>query len=139
MARFELHGEVWRLLRRFRRCMGICPAQKSLSFAEWIYPHHAHGWALEKLAQALRAQRTHSRDVRWGELGIWTAVFELLVQECKAALILIDSCIIKTHRKAKTVLFVNDRYLRSQITYYLNPDYRNGDSLRPIFIVYVHW
>lgn len=53
------------------------------------------------LARALRTPTTvYIRYVRWGERGVWRAIFDALAQECEDALLFIDGSIVKAHRAA---------------------------------------
>ena len=40
------------------------------------------------------------RYVRWGQRGIWKAIFDALAEECEDALVFVDGLIVKAHRAA---------------------------------------
>ncbi len=102
MARFDLSDAEWLIIEPLLPKRGRGPARRDgRVILNGIFYILRTGAPWCDLPERYGPPTTVcNRYVRWGERGVWQAIFEALAQECEDALLFIDGSIVKAHRAA---------------------------------------
>jgi transposase len=102
MARFDLTDEEWALIEPMLPKDGRGPKRKDdRTVLNGIFYILRTGAPWRDLPERYGPYTTvYNRYNRWGERGVWKAIFDALAEECEDSLVFIDSSIVKAHRAA---------------------------------------
>jgi len=102
MGRFDLSDEEWAIIEPHFPIAGRDPArQDDRRVLNGIFYILRTGAPWRDLPERYGPRTTvYNRYNRWGQRGIWKAIFDALAKERKDSLIFIDSSIVKAHRAA---------------------------------------
>lgn len=102
MARFDLSDEEWVAIEPHLPKKGRGPQRRDdRTILNGIFYILRTGAPWRDLPSRYGPPTTvYNRYVRWGERGVWRAIFDALATECEDALIFVDSSIVKAHRAA---------------------------------------
>ena len=102
MARFDLTDEEWALIEPMLPKDGRGPKRKDdRTVLNGIFYILRTGAPWCDLPERYGPYTTvYNRYNRWGERGVWKAIFDALAEECEDSLVFIDSSIVKAHRAA---------------------------------------
>lgn len=102
MARFDLTDTEWAVIEPILPKRGRGPARRDdRIILNGIFYILRTGAPWRDLPGRYGPPTTvYNRYVRWGERGVWRAIFDALAQECEEALLFIDGSIVKAHRAA---------------------------------------
>ena len=102
MARFDLSDNEWAVIEPLLPKKGRGPARRDdRVILNGIFYILRTGAPWRDLPGRYGPPTTvYNRYVRWGQRGIWKAIFDALAQECEDALVFVDASIVKAHRAA---------------------------------------
>ena len=102
MARFDLTDEEWAIIAPLLPAPGRGPKRKDDRMVlDGIFYILRTGAPWRDLPERYGPRTTiYNRYNRWGERGVWYAIFEALALECEEALVFVDASIVKAHRAA---------------------------------------
>jgi len=102
MARFDLTDEEWAVIAPHLPAKGRGPERKDDRIVlNGIFYILRTGAPWRDLPGRYGPHTTvYNRYARWAKRGVWRDIFEALANDCKDALIFVDSSIVKAHRAA---------------------------------------
>ncbi len=102
MARFDLSDEEWGVIQPLLPKQGRGPKRKDdRVILNGIFYILRTGAPWRDLPERYGPRTTvYNHYTRWGERGVWKAIFDGLAKQCEDSLIFIDSSIVKAHRAA---------------------------------------
>ncbi len=102
MARFDLTDEEWAVVAPLLSAKGRGPERKDDRIVlNGIFYILRTGAPWRDLPGRYGPNSTvYNRYARWAKRGVWRDIFESLANDCRDALIFVDSSIVKAHRAA---------------------------------------
>lgn len=102
MARFDLSDTEWAVIEPLLPRTGQGPARRDdRTILNGIFYILRTGAPWRDLPGRYGPHTTvYNRYVRWGQRGVWKAIFDALAEECEDALVFVDGSIVKAHRAA---------------------------------------
>lgn len=102
MARFDLSDKEWAIIEPLLPRKGRGPARWDDRFIlNGIFYILRTGAPWRDLPGRYGPHTTvYNHYVRWGQRGVWKAIFDALAEECEDALVFVDGSIVKAHRAA---------------------------------------
>ena len=102
MGRFDLSDEEWAVIEPLSPKDGRGPKRNAdRKVLDGIFYILRIGAPWRDLPERYGPYTTvYNRYNRWGERGVWQAIFDALAEEVENSLIFIDASIVKAHRAA---------------------------------------